>query len=94
MMDISLAIMIDHNNRCIIYGEITIIAQLEQYIGQETRRFNLDQDFVIELQMVIAEHPDYTIRRAQEVFAKVLGTNTNLSKANKSIFVDNRSNLY
>ncbi|WP_261301637.1 hypothetical protein [Paenibacillus andongensis] len=75
MMNISLAIMTDHNNRCIFYGEIAIITQLEQYFGQETRRFTLDQDFVKELQIVVEEHPDYTIRRAQEVFAKVLATN-------------------
>ena len=64
--------MIDHNNRCIIYGEIAMITQLEQYFGQETRRFTLDQDFVNELLIMIAEHPDYSIRRAPEVFAKVL----------------------
>ena len=45
-MKISLAIMIDHNNRCIIYGETAMITQLEQYFGQETRKFTLDQDFV------------------------------------------------
>ncbi|MBD0384511.1 hypothetical protein [Paenibacillus sedimenti] len=90
MMNISLAIMIDHNNRCIIYGEIAIITQLEQYFGQETRRFTLDQDFVNELQIVIAEHPDYTVRRALEVFAKVSATNTEI----KSIAGDTLGTLY
>jgi hypothetical protein len=74
MMNISLAIMIDHNNRCIIFGEIAIITKLEQYFGQETRRFTLDQDFVNELQIVVAEHPEYVIRRASELFAKVLAS--------------------
>lgn len=76
MMNISLAIMIDHNNRCINYGEIAIITKLEQYFEQETRMFTLDQDFVNELQIVVAEHSDYSIRRAPEVFAKVLASKT------------------
>lgn len=78
MMNISLAIMIDHKNRCIIYGELAIITQLGQYFGLETRSFTLEQDFVNELQIVIAEHPEYVIRRAPEVFAKVLASKTEI----------------
>ncbi|WP_268795667.1 hypothetical protein [Paenibacillus sp. Soil766] len=41
-MNISLAIMIDHNSRSIIYGETAIITQLGQCFGQETRKFTLE----------------------------------------------------
>jgi hypothetical protein len=85
MLKISLAIMIDHKNRCIVYGETAIITQLEQYLGLETRRFTLDQDFLNELQIVMAEHPEYSIRRAPEVFAKVSASKTEISKANKVV---------
>ncbi|KRE92068.1 hypothetical protein ASG89_33990 [Paenibacillus sp. Soil766] len=41
-MNISLAIIIDHNSRSIIYGETAIITQLGQCFGQETRKFTLE----------------------------------------------------
>jgi hypothetical protein len=85
MVKIALAIMIDHKNRCIIYGETAIITKLEKYLGLETRRFTLDQDFVNELQIVMAEHREYTVRRAPEVFAKVSASKTEISKANKVV---------
>ena len=84
-MNISLAIMIDHNSRSIIYGETAIITQLGQCFGQETRKFTLDQDFINDLQIVIAEHRDYTIRRSPEVFGNVLAINTELHNSNAEL---------
>jgi hypothetical protein len=70
MHDISMAIMIDHGERCIIYGEIEIVALLEPYFRLEARRCTVEQDFIDELQSVTVGHPGYSFARAREVLAK------------------------